>query len=393
VRREDRGPIAAVALLIVAVVVVALLAGSNGAPPTTTSAPAPTVPTVPAVPTTPTPPSSEEFGASVNRLFNDRVYSAAQIDAQLSALHAAGATVARSDALWEASEPTPPVNGLHRFDWGFDDQLAEALARRSLRWLPILDYTAPWDQSLPGRDHSPPRSAADYAAYAFAFAARYGSSGSFWRAHPELPNLAVEQYEIWNQPDNPVFWVPAPDPARYARLYAAAAAAIHAADPKGQVLVGGLTSPSTFLPAMLAADPSLRLRIGGVAIHPYGATPALVLSNLATARHVLDSLGMALTPLYVTEFGWTTSPPGALDGAPERLRPGYIEQTLTALGHSGCGLAAAILYTWVAPERDLRDAQDWFGVSPPRDPGHGPDVAAFQAGLQQAAQTGPQASC
>jgi hypothetical protein len=285
------------------------------------------------------------------------------------------------------------VNSVHRFDWSFDDEVAGALAALRLRWLPILDYTAAWDQSLPGRDHSPPRDPADYAAYAGAFAARYGTDGSFWRAHPRLPQLPVAQYEIWNEPDNAAFWVPAPDPAAYARLYVAAAAAIHAADPSAQVLIGGLTKPRTFMPAVLAADPSLRLGIGGVAIHPYGATPSAVLAHVAAARAVLDSLGMALTPLYVTEFGWTTSPPGALDGAPARLRPAYIQQTLAALGHSGCGLAAVTLYTWVTPQRYPRDAQDWFGVSPPGDAGHSRDVSAFARGLSQAARPGPHTRC
>jgi hypothetical protein len=95
----------------------------------------------------------------------------------------------------------------------------------------------------------------------------------------------------------------------------------------------------------------------------------------------------------VTEFGWTTSPPGALDGAPARVRPAYIEQTLGALGHSGCGLAAVTLYTWVTPEHDPRNAQDWFGVSPPGDAGHSSDVTAFTTGLRRAAQPGARAGC
>jgi hypothetical protein len=387
VRREDLIPRLAVAGLIVAVILIVLLAGTTGGPGPAAPPPPATAPPVP------TPPSSEQFGANVNRLFDDRTYTPVQIGTQLSALHAAGATIARSDALWEASEPSPPVGGVHRFAWGFDDEVAGALARLHLRWLPILDYVTGWDQSVPGQDHSPPRSAADYAAYAAAFAGRYGVGGSFWREHPELPQLAVAQYEIWNEPDNPVFWAPRPDPARYSQLYASAAAAIHAADPPAQVLVGGLTNARAFLPAMLAADPSLRLQVDGVAIHPYAVTPAAVLANVAGARRVLDSLGMALTPLYVTEFGWTTSPRGALDGAAPRVRPRYIEQTLAALGHTGCDVAAVTLYTWVTPERDPRNAQDWFGVSPPRDPGHSPDVTAFETGLRRGLEPGPRGGC
>ena len=86
------------------------------------------------------------------------------------------------------AEPTAPVDGVHHYDWSFDDSIAGALAAHGLQWLPIIDYSA-----AVGRSRSPAAttrrrsSAADYAAYAGALAARYGAGGSFWRAHPELP--------------------------------------------------------------------------------------------------------------------------------------------------------------------------------------------------------------
>ncbi|MGZ4294246.1 MAG: hypothetical protein ACXVRM_08395, partial [Solirubrobacteraceae bacterium] len=61
-------------------------------------------------------------------------------------------------------------------------------------------------------------------------------------------------------------------------------------------------------------------------------------------------------------------------------------------GHLRCGLAATLLYTWVTPERDPGDAQDWYGIASPTDPAAGTaDTAAFVAGLRAATQplTGP----
>ncbi len=179
------------------------------------------------------------------------------------------------------------------------------------------------------------------------------------------------------------FWVPRPDAARYAQLYAGARAAIHAVDPSARVLIGGLSTAVTFLPQLLAADPGLRGEIDGVAIHPYAGSPAAVLAKVVATRRTLERLGLATVPLYVTEFGWTTSPPGALDYLPARLRPDYIERTLVALGSSGCNLAATTLYTWYSPQRDPRNSQDWFGISPPGARG-GPDVTAFSAALRTA---------
>jgi hypothetical protein len=154
------------------------------------------------------------------------------------------------------------------------------------------------------------------------------------------------------------------------------------------VIVGGLTHPRRFLTAMLAADPGLRAEIDGVAIHPYALTPERVLEAVRGARLALVAQGLSSVPLYVTELGWTTRPPGALDYLPERLRPGYIERTLSQLGHVDCGIAATILYTWVTPERDPADPQDWFGISPPGG-GSSPDTVAFASGVRAARAPGP----
>jgi hypothetical protein len=327
-------------------------------------------------------PAGEQFGANTGRLFNDGTYSAGAIAAQLSALHDAGATVARSDAPWEAAEPHAPSGGIHHYNWAFDDTIASALATAGLTWLPIIDYSAPWARSVPGQDHSAP-DAPEYAAYAAALAGRYGAGGSFWQAHAQLPAHPVTTYEIWNEPDNPAFWVPRPDATAYANLYLRARAAIEAVQPSARVIVGGLTNPRSFLPDLVAAAPSLHGQLDGVGIHPYGPTPPAIFAGVRTARDTLSSLGLGKVPLYVTEFGWTTSPRGALDYLTERLRPGYIEQTLAGLGHTNCGLAAVLLYAWVTPERNRTDPQDWFGIHPANG-GSSPDTVAFAKGLQAA---------
>ena len=363
---------------------VATSATAAPAPPTTSaSTAAPTAPPANSAPALPAPPG-ERFGASVNLLFNMPGVAAQLIDRQLTALRASGATLARSDALWEATEPVAPSGAVHHYTWAFDDHVAGTLAAHHLQWLPILDYSAPWAQSIPGQDHSPPRSDADYATYAAAFAARYGSGGRFWRSHPQLVAEPVSTYEIWNEPDNGEFWTPRGDPAAYGDLYAAARSAIDGVDPSARVLIGGLTIPGLFLPALLTDRPALRGHIDGVAVHPYGP-PATVLGKLAADRATLTSLGMGSVALYATEFGWTIQPPGALNYAPATLRPQYILQTLAELGQRECGLAAAVLYTWYSPRENPADSSQWYGIN---DPGNGsPDTAAFAAGVHEGART------
>jgi polysaccharide biosynthesis protein PslG len=390
-RRVAVGAVAAgaVAAAALVVVVVVLVSSGGGARQRRTGGPAPVPPQRPALPA----PSAPVYGVNVNRLFNDLAYTQTEIDAQLAAVRATGATIARSDALWEATEPTAPVAGHHRYDWSFDDRIAGSLAAHGLTWLPIVDYSAPWAQSVAGQDHSPPRSDLDYAAYAAALAARYGSGGAFWRAHPALAPAPVTAIEIWNEPDNGEFWAPRPDAATYARLYLVARAAIDAAEPSVRVLVGGLTNPPVSLPAMVRGAPQLRGHVDGVAVHPYGG-PQVMVARIRGARAALGALGMGSVPLYVTEFGWTTQPPGATGYTPASRRPAEITTVLRTLGHLECGLAAVLLYTWVTPEHNAADPQDWYGIANPVDPAAGtPDTAAFASGLRAAVQPAPATSC
>ncbi len=96
----------------------------------------------------------------------------------------------------------------------------------------------------------------------------------------------------------------------------------------------------------------------------------------------MAAAGLGDVPLYVTELGWTTHPPSNPNYLPESMRPAYLERTLAALRRVRCGLAATIVYTWVTPERNRADGQDWFGIHAPAGAAT-PDSAAFAAGLRR----------
>ena len=326
-----------------AVAVVALSGGGSSPSPVGRVPPSGPAAALPA-------PSTQEFGVNVNRLFNDLSYSQAQIDAQLAAVRATGATVARSDALWEAAEPHAPVGGEHRYSWGFDDQIAGSLARAGLTWLPIIDYSAPWAGSVSGDWRSAPSSSAQYAAFAAAIAARYGARGSFWAQYPQLPYEPVQTYEIWNEENGNYFWDNGPNPAVYAELYLAARAAIRAVDPLAQVAIGGLTNPRqgmsalAFLSGMFRAVPGLAGNVDAVGIHPYAANAAGTVQFVVAVRQLLDSLGESAVPIDVTEFGWQTG-----SAAAEQQRAANMSAVAQALGNSNCGIALLAPYDWQDP--------------------------------------------
>src|SRR5438270_8466048 len=141
------------------------------------------------------PDSSEEFGVNTGVMFNGGRYSRAQIDAQLASLARTGATVVRSDALWEDGEPQPPLGILHRYNWTLDDLIVSSLDAHGLRWLPIIDYSTSWARVTRNQIHSPPSSVSDFAAFAAAVASRYGPGGTFWLENPGLKPRPVLTYE------------------------------------------------------------------------------------------------------------------------------------------------------------------------------------------------------
>jgi len=162
--------------------------------------------------------SGEAFGVNTGVMFNSGRYTRPQIDAQLAALAQTGATAVRSDALWEDSEPQPPIGIVHRYNWTLDDLIVGSLAAHGLRWLPIIDYAPAWARIAPSRIHSAPASLSDFATYAAALASRYGPGGTFWVANPGLKPLPVLTYEVWIETDHPAFWLPAPIPWEYVSL-------------------------------------------------------------------------------------------------------------------------------------------------------------------------------
>jgi hypothetical protein len=179
-----------------------------------------------------------------------------------------------------------------------------ALAAAGLRWQPILDYATAW-AATPGAGQNPgvaPAHVGDYVAYAKAFAARYGPGGSFWAQNPSLQQLPVNVFEIWNEPDLPQFWSPAPNLAEYAWMYMDARAAIKSVAPSTKVIVGGLVFPRQSMPALVTALPAMRGSVDGVGIHPYRGTLDLLITavnyDLQTDAATLGA------PLYVNEYGW-----------------------------------------------------------------------------------------
>ena len=286
---------------------------------------------------------------------------AAAIDAQLGAVRATGVTVARSDALWELTEPRRPVNGVHTYDWSFRRPDRRG-AGRAMTSPGCRSSITPPSGALPAEaGHGPPTSCRRLRRLRGRAGAplrpRWGVLDRASRAHRASRS---RRSRSGTSPTTASSGTAALTRPRTRRMYIAARDAVAAAVPSIRVLIGGLTDPPATLAGMLQAHPELAGHIDGVAVHPYGP-PLQMIVKLREDRAAMTALGLGAVPLYVTEFGWVTHPRGALGWVPAERRPQDIRTAMTALGHTDCGISQVDYYTWITPERNPADREDWFG--------------------------------
>jgi hypothetical protein len=162
----------------------------------------------------------------------------------LGALGGTGAGTLRINLAWAYVQAGPGA----AYSWSHYDPIVAGAARNNIRVLFTVYSSPTWAEPSP---ETPPLGAAlpGFRAFVHAAAERYGSGGSFWSDHPDLPELPVTDWQLWNEENSPIFWKPAPDAAEYTALLRAVHSSIASADPQAQILIGGLfPTPSGGIP-------------------------------------------------------------------------------------------------------------------------------------------------
>ena len=143
----------------------------------------------------------------------------------LDTLQSAGSKWLRIDINWAQIQAGGPTS----YNWGPIDRVVQGATSRGMNVLGVIVYTPNWARPS-GTSATYGPDPATYAAFARKAAEHYSAMG-------------VDAYEIWNEPNTPAFWTPAPNRADYTRLLKVAYPAIKAADPSATVLTGG-TAPA-----------------------------------------------------------------------------------------------------------------------------------------------------
>jgi polysaccharide biosynthesis protein PslG len=227
-----------------------------------------------------------------------------QTDGQLAGL---GVGWVRAFAAWNIFEP----------NHGHLNEPEMATLETGIAGLPagtkvIVDVVdAPQWETGSSNPTTPPRNPGDYAAFIGTIARRLAGR--------------VAAYEIWNEEDASLWWATGPDPAAYAALLRGAYAAVKAADPNAEVVLGGLTGNDYEYLAQLY-DHGAKGSFDAVAVHtdsicdvispyeylrndPRGAYPGQInrwaFLGYRTVHEVMLAHGDS-SPIWMTELGWST---------------------------------------------------------------------------------------
>ena len=236
--------------------------------------------------------------------------SAPELDKQLSAMQAAGASWVRYDLSWDAVQHNSPTS----YDWSNYDALTTAAAGHGMKVVMVLDFAPPWARPASCTTNHPemcgPSDPAAYGRFAAAAVQHYRPYG-------------VEDWEIWNEPNISYRFRPAANPDLYVAMLKAAYTSIKQADPHAEVIAASTApsasnaanyTPTDFLSAMY--DAGAGGYFDAISAHPYTypntpaqANPADAWGQLTTMHDVMAAHGDAAKQIWITEFGAPTNGP------------------------------------------------------------------------------------
>jgi hypothetical protein len=254
----------------------------------------------------------------------------------LDMIQAAGFRFIRMDFTWERVEKTKGV-----YDFAPYDQLTDALEKRGIRPLYILDYSNKLYETDRSVRTEEGRKA--FARFASAAAKRYRGRGILW--------------ELWNEP-NIGFWKPKPDVNDYMALAKAVFPAVKQADPQA-VRVAPATSgvPLGYLESCFKQD--LLNMVEAVTVHPYRQQPPeTAAADYLKLRALIARYCPARPDLPILSGEWGYS--AVWKDFDEQRQGQYLpRQFLTNLS---LGVPVSIWYDWHDDGKDPKNAEHHFGT-------------------------------
>jgi polysaccharide biosynthesis protein PslG len=204
-------------------------------------------------------------------------------------------------------------DGLLSFNWAESDLTVQTAIKYGINTLGVITYTPTWAQlsECKGTFACAPSDPNAFGLFAGQVAARYAPMG-------------VHTWEIWNEPNIPLFWKPAPNVRSYVNILKSAYTNIKKSDASAFILTAGLSpasdnenriNPITFIQNTYDLDGGLHF--DGISLHPYSypvvaSYPAAwnTWQKISIIRSMMDTHGDSQKPIWFTEYGAPTGGSG-----------------------------------------------------------------------------------
>ncbi len=227
-------------------------------------------------------------------------YGNVDIDNNLNLMQAAGVKALRMDVQWALIEPT--TKGTYSQSYlSTLDYAVNGSKSRDIKVLMTVDRTPNWANKNQG-EFVPPSNDNDYADFLVFLIKRYSGK--------------VNDFEIWNEPNQSQFWVN-PNPTRYTALLKTAYLAAKAVNPGVNILGGSISNTTSigtdFLKGLYSAGAKPYFDV--LSQHIYGDPPAhgnmdpetLFDTLTTTILPIMQNNGDSGKKIWITEHGYTTA--------------------------------------------------------------------------------------
>lgn len=240
------------------------------------------------------------------------------------------------------------------------DQAVGAAADAGIEVLPFVYGSPSWVTAEPARA---PRTSGDrraWGSFLRVLARRYGPGGSFWR--DRTGDRPVRRWQLWNEPNFPLFWAPRPSPRDYARLLASGAGAIRGVNSNARIVLGGIAPLESQPPPWeylrrLYSFAEARRSFDAVGLHPYSPSTESLSYQVRETRRVMDEAGDRHVPIEITEIGVASSgsvPSSMIRGLDGQAK--YLKRSFRLLlaNRLRWRISGVVWYTW----------RDWHSEDP-----------------------------
>ncbi len=222
----------------------------------------------------------------------------------------------RVPILWSSIQQTSDGE----YDWTLPDSEIRHATENGMRPVPVVFGTPSFVHEFTPQNLYPPTSREDlgeWQDFTEALVVRYGPGGTFFEENPEIEELPVKDWIIWNEQNVEWNWRPKPDPREYAKVVERADAGISAVDPDAKLVLGGMFGYPGGTHSVWAAKylrafyrvKGVEKHFDSVNVHPYGRDLATVKVQIKKLRSVMRKARDRKAGIYIGEIGWSSAGP------------------------------------------------------------------------------------